>query len=80
MDGQATPTLYAWSLAAAGTHDRRDDSMFLRPPHQLGMRMRRRHIWAGVDRIVQPGNRSAPILSYWVIAITLAWSSRQARA
>src|SRR5580693_10261897 len=60
MDGQTAPTLYAWSLAAAGTHDRRHYSVFLRPAHLLGMRVRRRHVRAGVDRIVQRG--------YWACA------------
>ena len=53
MDGQTTPTLYAWSLAAAGTHDRCHHPVFLRSAHLLGMRVRRGHVWAGIDRIVQ---------------------------
>ena len=63
MAGQATPTLCAWSLAAARTHARRYRLVFVRPPHQLGMRVRRSHLRAGVDRFVQPAYRYARILS-----------------
>lgn len=63
MAGQATPTLCAWSLAAARTHARRYRPVFVRPPHQLGMRVRRSHLRAGVDRFVQPAYWYARILS-----------------
>src|SRR3982074_1940382 len=57
MEGQTTPTLAAWSLGAAGTHDRRHHPVFLRRAHLLAMRMRCGHLWACADRIVQRGYR-----------------------
>src|SRR5260370_13737141 len=57
MDGQTTPTLSAWSLAAAGTHDRLQHPVFLRRAHLLAMRMRCGYLWASFDRIVQRGYR-----------------------
>src|ERR1700739_4442860 len=82
MDGKYTPTLSTWSLAAARTLSRPRYPVRLWAAHDLGMRVRRGHLWAGLKGEREqkgPACRNAPdctsaVLSGWYPGRGAMWA------